>query len=222
MQPFLLLIPCLLACACSLHASEPKDQKGNIPELFKKKEYNCATIAKAANYYISLGEEQAVKELKQLENNEPDLSIDGFSNNTRIGWVCRIVFQPSKNEPLRPPAYGGLHLPRHTMPLKRWPHYPLAESDGVYFVLADGYILAGVAERASAYIDYCRRHGKFRKDKVKVPTRAEATTALQSLIQSKRWKAIKWKDQAHGSQYTYDENSRIKFLRNQADQTPQK
>lgn len=202
--------------------SMPTYGKDEVPDLFTKKKFNCVTLAEAANFYISMGEKRAIEALKDLEEDVFVGFEKGFDANERIGWVCRIIFQGEEDKPLRQPLYGGLSLPYLTMPLERWPLYPIGESNGVYFVLSEGYMLAGVAERASAYIDYCSSTGSFRKSAVSIPNRTEAATAFDDLKNSKRWGAIKWKDQRLGTSYTMSEEWVLRDIRSQAITIPEK
>lgn len=185
---------------------------GNIPQIFKVKEFNCLNLADAVNHYIALGEASAITELKALEEDLGESMDRGFSRNERIGWICRIVFQGSKGKPLRQPLYGGLGLPYMSMPLERWPLYPVAESEGVFFVLSEGYMLAGAAEPAKDYIDYCSANGEFRKTKIKKPTHQEAVSAFDSLKKSRQWAMIKWKDEHHGTTYTMSEEWVLRYI----------
>jgi hypothetical protein len=189
------------------------------PDLFRIKEFNSKMLADAANYYISLGEDRAIKELKALEGRA---SIGGvsFDRNPRIGWVCRIIFKGAQGEPLREPGLGGLSLPHLTMPIERWPLYPVADSDGVFFVLDERYRVAGWPERLSDYIDYCHNKGEFRKTYLKVPTQDMATKAFLALKESERWKLIKWKDEAIGIKYTFSEEWVLKYIENQTKEIP--
>lgn len=94
---------------------------GAVPRVFQEKAFTAASFADAVNHYVGLGEESAVRELR-------DLALDSFrdfadhrgewSTNERIGWMCRVLFDPKNTEPLRQPLFGGLRLPYHTMPLK--------------------------------------------------------------------------------------------------------
>lgn len=191
-------------------------------DLFTKKEFNAATLVQAANHYIGLGEARAVEALMALDGYDPAAMDRGIRMNERIGWVCRIVFQGDEGKPLREPMYGGLSLPYLTMPLERWPLYPVAESDGVFFVLSEGYDLEGVAESARGYIDYCRTTGKFRKSMVPVPTQGEAIKAFDTLKGSDRWKKIKWKDEELGTKYTMHEDTALREIEAQATSIPKK
>lgn len=205
-----------------LLATVAANAEDGIPDLFVKKQFDCSALAKTANYFISLGQERAIEELKELEGDRSAAIERGFHTNERIGWVCRILFQVGRDKPLRQPRFGGLSLPYLTMPLERWPHYPVVESEGVFFVLSEGYKLMGIAERASAYIDYCSSNGTFRATKVNIPTRAEAIAAFDALKATERWKVIKWKDERPGTKYTISEELVVRDVNAQATATPEK
>ena len=192
------------------HFSKPPksdDLKRGVPALFREEKFDSRSLALAANYYVSMGRSKAIRELKSLEQDSMTAFRSKVNRNYRIGWLCRILFRSKDGVPLRPPGFGGLvSLPHHTMPLKHWPHYPLVESNGVYFVLSSGYALAGVPEAASDYVDYCSKNGIFLSNKLRVPTATTATKAIDTLKKSNRWKALKWKDKRQGSSYTLSEH----------------
>ena len=196
--------------------------RADSPRLFSEREFTCVSFAEAVNHFISLGQGNAVKELRRLTLpwGEDFRAHGEFSVNERIGWVCRVLFQPKENEPLRPPLFGGLNLPDQTMPLKSWPLYPVAFSGGTYFVLSQGYMLFGVAEDPKDYIDYCRKTGYFRKTPISVPTRAKALRDAIALKQSEPWRAIKWKDRGEGWSYSLSEDWIWSFIQNQAASIP--
>jgi hypothetical protein len=200
--------------------------QAEIPKLFREKEFTCVTLAEAVNQYIGLGEEAAAKEFDSIvpdQKSEFKLSGEsGFTLKTRVAWVCRIVFQPKENEPLRPPLYGALRLPWNSMPLKSWPLYPISASGSTYFVLSEGYTLAGKAENPKEYLKYCRAEGRFRKQPVPIPSRAQAMKDLERLRKSEAWKAIKWKDKGQGFEYTISEDWVWDFIKKQAESIPEK
>ena len=194
------------------------------PKLFREKAFSCATLAEAVNHFVGLGEKAAIKKLEsQVLDWHADADFKlGFSTNERIGWVCRILFQPKGNEPLRDPAFGGLSLPSNSMPFTRWPLYPLARSGSTYFVLSEGYWLAGWPEDPKEYLKYCRTEGKFRTERIQVPTRRQALKDLEQLRQSEAWKAIKWRDSGPGFSTEISEDWIWGFIKAQADLTPEK
>jgi hypothetical protein len=190
--------------------------QGEVPKLFREKSFTCVTLAEAVNHYIALREEASVKELESLVSDDP------FSDKSlRMTWVCRILFQPKGDEPLRGPGYGEVWLPWNSMPLKSWPLFPLAASGSSYFVLSQRYTLAGIAEKPKDYLKYCRANGRFRKDAVPIPSKAQALKDLEQLRQSKAWKAIKWKDSGLGWSYYWSEDWIWEFIKQQAEGIPQ-
>lgn len=177
--------------------------------------------ARVVNQFISLGEEGAVKEMKRLceASRKKNVFLD-HNMAEQISWICRIIFMPKEGTPIRAPRFGALHLPWNTMEAEDWPLYPIAESEGVYFILSQGYSLAGLAEDPQNYIDYCRSMGSFRTTPVKIPTKETAEYALMRLLSSNAWKKIKWKDSKWhegGGGFSYDmsEASVIAYLKAQ-------
>ncbi len=189
---------------------------GEVPQVITVREFNSATLSEASNYYIGFGEDRAIKELKALEQGLGESISQNFDRNERIGWICRIIFKGEQGQPLRQPNYGGLSLPRFTMPLERWPLYPIAESDGVFFVLSQGYTLLGQAERASDYIDYCSTAGEFKKTLLEIPTREHAIEAFDSFKKAERWTMIKWQVERQCSKYTMYESWVLRGIEVQA------
>jgi hypothetical protein len=232
MTPLLLalVVSCAPPCKAELpvlfeKSFTPAPSKPALPSLLREKSFTCATLAEAVNHYVDLGEEAAIKELEFLTSDwmtrDKITSVTGdFSRKERIGWVCRILFQQGKN-PLRPPLYGAVcSLPWNSMPLTTWPLFPVAASGRSYFVLGEGYLLAGEPEDPTAYLRYCRIHGKFRTEHVPIPTRDQALDNLNQLRQSKAWKAIKWSDTCEWGSYTLSEEWTWRFIEAQAENIP--
>ncbi|MBD5779817.1 hypothetical protein IEN85_09960 [Pelagicoccus sp. NFK12] len=184
---------------------------------------SCYALAVSANELIALGEEGAKERLKE-EWTDSGKNGDLFaveSARERLGWLSRILYLPGPNG-IRQPLFGGLGLPWNTMDHGDWPLYPLVESSGIFFVLADGYVIAGLPEDPIAYLHYCGENGTFRTAPLKVPNEAEAMVALEELLESKEWNSIKWKDskwhsQGGGFEYEFDKSERIKYLKKQTE-----
>jgi hypothetical protein len=216
MKSLLNVVWCFLAMTAS-HGADI------VPDLFTKNQFNAATLAQAANHYIDLGEAGAIIALKALdERREANIDRELEPTDERIGWICRIIFQGKEGKPLRQPGFGRLSLPHLTMPLERWPLYPVVESDGVFFVMSRGYWIFGRPEQASAYIDYCSTEGEFRKTKVGVPTHDEAVNAFNTLKGSDRWKMIEWIAQGPGPKYKIKEDLVLRQIEEQATSIPKR
>jgi hypothetical protein len=65
---------------------------------------------------------------------------------------------------------------------KSWPLYPLAEANGVFFILSRSYVLAGGAEDPIDYLRYCRANGMFRRTLLLTPSTPQARQALLLLL----------------------------------------
>ena len=208
---------------------------GDVPRFFRERAFTSALLAQAVNRFVSLGEEGAVKELSDLAVGDGFGYRNGFSVNVRIGLLCRVLFEPRDDEPIRAPYYGWLDalgsmgLPpvfpsaSWTNISRYWPLYPVAHSGSTYFVLSEGYSFEGFGgpEKPRDYIAYCQKHGVFRKTPLHVPTRAEALRDAAALRRSKSWKAIKWKDSGEG--YSFDAGSdgyAWSFIQEQAESIP--
>jgi hypothetical protein len=194
-----------------------------LPKLFCEKPFSPATLAEAVNRYVAIGEDAAIKELQQASLQESSqtefFAGKGYSVNERIGWVCRILYEPRGHSPLRAPKFGVLALPEKTMPAENWPLYPVALSGSTYIVLKQGYTASGTPEELKHYLAYCKNNGVFRKTPVPVPTKEQAEQDVATLRQSASWKAIKWED-GRGFSFPMGEQWSWAFIQNQANGVP--
>jgi hypothetical protein len=169
-----------------------------VPKLFTQKPFTSANIAEAVNRYVAIGEKSAGKELQQLaaqDTSENDNFLGkGFSVKERVGWICRILYEPRGHSPLRAPKFGELALPEKSMPAEKWPLYPVALSGSTYIVLKQGYMPSGRPEEVAHYLAYCKKNGVFRKTPVVVPTKEQAEMDIANLRQSAEWQAIEWQN----------------------------
>ena len=195
---------------------------GEVPTLFRKEEFTAADLAEAVNSFVVLGENEAVRQLIRLAPSrfEPGKEGLGLDFPDRVGWVLRILFLPKKTQALREPRYGSRGLPYLTMPLTRWPLYPVVTSGDSFFVLGGVSMLGGQAEDPKEYLKYCQREGRFRTQPVPAPTREQALKDVLALRQSDVWRTIKWKDSAPGRSYTMHEGTVWDYLKAQADSIP--
>ncbi len=189
---------------------------GEVPRLFRDQTITAASFAQAVNHFIALGEEAAIAEMKGMVTNDIAGFARGANVNERVGWICRVIFEPRSGRS-RPPGFGANHLPYHSMPAEKWPLYPVALSGSTYFVLSEGYTLAGGLEDPRKYIDYCRKNGVFRTKPITVPTRDQALKDAEALRQSSAWQAIKWTDSGVGWRISMEEEPAWEFIRQQAE-----
>ena len=174
-----------------------------IPKLLVQRAFTSADLAEAVNHYVAIGEPATIKELEKCAADDADHSgwyaNRGFSVGERVGWICRILYEPQGHSPLRAPKFGVLNIPEKSMPVEKWPLYPVALSGSTYLVLNQSYTPRGTTEDAIHYLDYCRKNGVFRKAPIVVPTQEQAVQDAAALRQTVAWKAIQWQsDDGYG------------------------
>ena len=195
-----------------------------IPRLLSQKLFTVSDLAEAVNCYVAMGETASLTAFTQLadrqKDREPFIFNAGFDVNERIGWLCRILYQPRGHSPLRPPRFGTLPLPEKTMSAENWPLYPVALAGSTYFVLKQGYTPDGVPETLGHYLAYCRDHGVFRKTPVVVPNRQQARKDAVHLRKSAPWLAIHWYNEEDFS-FPLGEQLTWSFLQDQTSVNPE-
>jgi hypothetical protein len=197
--------------------------RAEVPKLLTERTFTSATLAEAVNHYIAIGEPAALKELEKCASTDADhadwISNQGFSISERIGWICRILYEPQGHSALRAPKFGVLNIPKNSMPAEKWPLYPVALSGSTYLVLNQSYTPDGTPEDAKHYLDYCHKNGVFRKSPIVVPTQEQAMQDAAALRQTDAWKAIKWQND-DGYSYPMGEQFTWSFLKNQGKLIP--
>ena len=176
-------------------------------------DYTPDSMARSANALIAMGETDAYDVLRSYASETPRDTWHAMLRADRIALLCRALYEGCP----RSPAYGGMLTPLQSADPADWPRFPLALSDDVMLLLANGRFLAGVPESSMSYLEYCKANGTFRKKPYAVPTKEEASAALNALFLSDRWARIKWKDSGQGYSYQYDEQSEKENLRMQID-----
>ena len=155
--------------------------QADVPRCFHTI-WNPADFAEAVNYYVALGPKPTAQELTALAN----------EHKLEVSFLCRVLYQPKGNQPLRPPFFGDLVFLPQNMADAEWPLWPVVASGRSFFVLDSRYILAGVPEEPREYVAYCRQHGVFRRESVPVPTRTEARRDADTLRRSPAWRKLRW------------------------------
>jgi len=208
---FAMLVFLFFAYVGTICLGEDNEFQTSTPELFLRTQFNAVSLVNAANHCIRLGETETLREFERLirENG----AIPTYNLEERVFWLCRILFAFEENAPIRPPQLGTLPLPHDQFHLTDWPIYPLAKSGNSYFVLCEGYSLAGMPEPIDQYFKLCKAHGNFRTESIVVPSILESQQDLMRLQQSNQWKRINWKNRY--SWYTTTETIISNYMTNQ-------
>jgi len=188
-----------------------------LPKLLTNVPPTPALLAEAVNHYVALGEQQAFIELDKLLvacMNDPN--VDNDVRISRIGWICRILYEPKdQSKPLHAPdaaKYSILWWSLQTCSL-----HPIAQSGSSYFVLQQGTLFEDSHEDRRKYLEYCKQNGRFRKKPVIVPTPEQARKDLSNLLQSFAPQNAKWKFAGNGSLYTTVPSISVEELKKQVD-----
>ena len=197
--------------------------RAEVPKLFCERNFTSVTLVDAVNHFVAIGEDASVKELGGIISNEAAntnwIFCRTFSVDERVGWICRILFEPKGKSPLRAPEYGRLNMPEKFMPIEKWPLYPLALSGSTYFVLGENYTADTTPENAAHYLAYCKKNGVFRKSPVQLSTKEQAMKDAIALRQSESWHTIKWDDD-QGFSYPLGERWAWGFMQSQIQSLP--
>ncbi len=87
----------------------------------------------------------------------------------------------------RRPLIGGRLLLAGTQPAD-WPLEPIDIVDGVPFLISEGYILAGHAESAADYLDYCVRECDWSPVRYAHKMPSELEGSLEKFLKDMRWR----------------------------------
>ena len=170
-------------------------------------------MLQCANRLIVSGEKAVVERLSYAARTYDQGGQQQSELDLKVALLCKLIYTSDHKPPLRPPAFGApTNLPYHSMPITKWPYFPLAMSNEVPFLLISGYELAGHPEGVYDYLLYCKENGIFRTTLFKIPSDQDVKQALQGLIRSERWQSLRWKDSGQNWSYDLHEGSVIEFL----------
>ncbi|RFB78578.1 hypothetical protein DYH55_15315 [Methylovirgula sp. 4M-Z18] len=134
------------------------------------------------NHYVSIGETAAIAELRKPEN-EKDLELGPILWPGNKFTFCYATHEHEG---------GPLFLPGSMGDLAQLPYFPYAQSGSSFFLLASGWVLAGVPFnfRYDDIIKYCQEREPFRTNLLSIPTKEQAKQDALALRQSNMWKKL--------------------------------
>jgi hypothetical protein len=188
------VLHCLDACVA---------HRPSVPSLsalpnfyFDPRAYRVDPYIDAAVALQSLGPSRALDRLHTMAQERDFADPSGLIRlgaAARMSVLCRMLFKPKIGSQLRPPLVGGaIYLGDSTPSLQPassdWPLEPIEIVDGVPFLIVTGYFLAGLAEPAEDYLEYCSTNGIWVDHRYHLKTPGDKQKALQKLLASSRWK----------------------------------
>lgn len=169
----------LLAIACPLRSESLEDDFLKCGDL---QHFRAVSYLKVAEELQALPEAERVKTLERFCN-IPERNLQAII-------LCRMLFTAKPGGTFRRPLLGGpgFITSREDVPGlsdprcdQHWPLEPIALADGVPFCIVTGYALAGAAEKAGAYLAYCRKETQWSPLRYHPVARDGMESALQKL-----------------------------------------
>ena len=165
-----------------------KDMLADCPD-FQIQKYKVNPYLKVAIRLQNMGQEQAIHTLKNL--------AEDHDNDNKIIVLCRMLFEKGNESEFRRPLIGKATFPGGT-DSSDWPLEPIEIMNGIPFIIARGYSVAGIPETGSHYLEYCITNCTWRIELYELGSNAEKHIAVNLLIASPKWKKqlseeeIKW------------------------------
>jgi len=141
--------------------------------------YRAAPYVAVATELQSLPREEAVARLRQW--------ADSQKYDEQVIILCRMLFERRAGGEFRRPGLGGPQFYGETT-TKDWPLEPITVVDDVPFLIVFGYVLAGHAEDASSYLDYCLAEAVWARRRYHAVNRREIAAALEKLLKFSAWR----------------------------------
>ena len=116
-----------------------------------------------------------------------------FESELALIALCRMLFTQRKpsakkaKSEFRRARIGGPGFLGDT-DYDDWSLEPIEIIDGIPFLIVQGYILAGFAEPADRYIEYCIGNCDWNDYRFRVATMVQKQSALEKLLASPKWK----------------------------------
>jgi hypothetical protein len=133
----------------------------------------------------SLGKDQALKRLHSMAQSDETMRNYG----SEVFILCRMLFIERPDSIFRGPRIGGGTFFGGTQ-YSDWPRVPIELVDGIPFLITQGYLLAGLAETPSQYLDYCKTNCDWSPFQFKAKSNTEKLGALDKLFTSPKWKRL--------------------------------
>lgn len=168
--------------------------------------FTCDDFLQAASQLQKFDIETRIKALRKLANSTP-YENGGIPEDQSYATIilCRMLFAKKFLHEFRRPLIGspqfigGYKVPKHPDAVNAWvPSInaacalwnlePITLVNDVPFLVVDGYLLAGHAESASHYLEYCLEHCDWSLVWYQQKSKAELNTAMQKLLASSNFK----------------------------------
>lgn len=138
-----------------------------------------------ARSYLQLA--AGLRALPETERIEALRSIASARLEGQTIALCRMLFQAREGADFRRPALGEPHFVGTESPAQNWPLEPIALIEDVPLLVVEGYTLAGLAEPASDYLEWCLANCRW-TDRSFMLTEQALANAEQTIRQAEFWR----------------------------------
>ena len=135
--------------------------------------FRIASYLRVAAELQALSPEARVGRLRELARN-PVRSQEIFP-------LCRMLFEARQDGEFRRPMIGSANFVGATS-YRDWPLEPIVLFEGVPILVVKGYELAGKPESAAAYLDYCVKRCRWRKERYTPASSSQLRAVVNRLL----------------------------------------
>ena len=138
--------------------------------------YQCSEMVQVANHLRKLGKDKSLAALRTY--------LTSGGDNDKVLVICRLLF-------VNPKGWGAPILGQPSPSInqdtaKKFPLFPVALSDGVPFLLVEGYQLEGLPESANDCLKLCEGFALVKEDY----STADYEKAARALTQTKEFRQL--------------------------------
>lgn len=175
----------LIILAASIVAAAPSEVSLKaLPDFYSAGwRYKVDPYLRAAVSLQALGKDKACGKLLDLAK----VKREDSGESQKVVVLCRMLFAAKPGGEFRRPMIGGAVFLGGTG-YSDWPLEPIECVDGVPFLVAAGYFLAGHAEPSESYVQYCMTNCVWSSSQWRMPSGEEKRAALAKLLALPKWK----------------------------------
>jgi fructan beta-fructosidase len=185
---FALSVLAALLCGTANAADEPALSLKDVPE-WGGGHYKVDPFIAVAAKFQALGKEKAQKLLLDFANPKKGVSQDDEDHQNGLFILCRMLFTAKPKGEFRRAAIG-LAICLSGTSSNDWTLDPIEIVDGVPFLVAKGYLIAGFPEPVMSYVEYCIKNCDWNSFQFKPKTAEEKQKALAKLLALPKLKGL--------------------------------
>ncbi|MFA5057360.1 MAG: hypothetical protein WC485_04560 [Opitutaceae bacterium] len=175
-------------------AAPSEEELAMLRQVPDQNHYSPREMVLSANAFLALGPAKCEAALEDLCRwSDVQKEKNWYQTNGRLLLLMRTLYVSDPVDPIPVPAMGQPVFPVTESDWQEWLYFPLEFSGGVPLLLPSGYILAGSPVLAGKYLGYCRSKGWLRRSALHVPTDEDLSRAIRLLVDSRRWRASRWR-----------------------------